>query len=85
MLGDFTDWSDVVPHDTNDITPGRIRAIHVGGSAGTVTIRSGFGNESTLYFALGDTIGVRATRVLATGTTATGIVALRGRVLAVDS
>ena len=66
--------ADIVPHDTNVIT--RTRAIHIGvggdlkvdfADGGTVTLK--VADKSVLYY--------EVTKVYATGTTATNLVAVR--------
>ena len=65
----------VTPDDTNDLDP-PAKAIYVGG-AGDLTIIDGDGNtRTTNNIVAGSTVEVKATRVLATGTTATEITAL---------
>lgn len=64
----------ITPSDTFDL-PYVSNAIRANG-AGTVvvfTVRGGSGSPRTLNFGAGETRAVRATRVLATGTTATGL------------
>lgn len=65
---------NITPHDTNTLTYAS-RALYVGG-AGTVTVVM---NGTSVLFAglgAGTILPIRTDRVMATGTTATGIVAL---------
>ena len=66
----------VVPHDTNELAY-RPRALYVG-SDGTLVGVDDEGNEVTFVsLAIGVPHPIRPVRVKATGTTVTGIVALR--------
>ena len=66
--------SDVFPITPNDSTDLAVatRAIRASG-AGNVVLVTVAGNERTCAFAAGETRPIRATRVKATGTTATGL------------
>ena len=64
----------VTPSDTVDMaTPSRALNVQ---QSGTVRVSTTGGSTATLYVAAGIGFPVRATRVWATGTTATGIVAM---------
>lgn len=66
---------EIVPHDTNEL-PINTKAIYVGGT-GNITMKTPAGN--TVVFATipaGTILPVKANIVLATGTTATTLVAL---------
>ena len=65
---------DITPDDSNDLS-NYSRAINVAVS-GTVKVDTSGGTTATLYIAAGITFPVIATRIYATGTAATGIVAL---------
>jgi hypothetical protein len=66
----------VTPNDTTNIAPAPCDAFYVGG-AGTVVVIDIGGTTLTLTGALAGTVyPLRVMRVLATGTTATGIIAL---------
>jgi hypothetical protein len=67
----------VTPHDTNPLPDGRCRALRVG-TGGTITLISRADKTAVPYPNIpdGGTLSVSAYIVLATGTTATGIVAL---------
>ena len=64
----------VTPDDTNDL-PDASRCINVAGS-GAVRVTTVAGDTETIYVAAGITFPVRAARIWATGTTATGIMVL---------
>lgn len=65
----------VTPNDSTDLDEFHVTALRVEG-AGTVAITT-LGNDTvTLTAAAGETLHVQIKRVLATGTTATGIFAL---------
>jgi len=64
----------VTPNDSTDLT-NVTRAINVA-AAGNVAIDTEAGDSVTLYVAAGIAFPVNARRIKATGTTATGIVAL---------
>ena len=64
----------VVPSDTADLTI-TARALNVAQS-GLVQITTTGDTTETVYIAAGSTFPVRVTRVWATGTTASGIIAL---------
>lgn len=69
------DAAEIVPDDGSDL-PHVSRALYIGG-AGTVRLRMASGDEVTFSgLAAGIVYPFRAARVMATGTTATGIVAL---------
>jgi hypothetical protein len=72
--GPATNAVGVSPHDTNDLTY-TTRAIYVGG-AGNLTVTIGGTNVTLSGVTAGTMLPIRATKVLATGTTATSIVAL---------
>lgn len=65
---------DIVPDDATDL-PVSTRALNVAQS-GTVRITTVTGTTATIYVAAGIAFPVRATRIHATGTAATGIVGL---------
>lgn len=65
----------VAPSDTVDLADGRTRALFVG-VAGSVVVRDALGNTVTLTSADSQYHPIRVVRVMATGTTASGIVAL---------
>ncbi|MGG7566230.1 spike base protein, RCAP_Rcc01079 family [Rhodovulum sp. DZ06] len=73
--GPAVTFAPVTPSDGADLPGGAARAIFVGG-AGDVVLRGPDGVEATFSSGAGQYHPVRAVRVLATGTTATGIVAL---------
>ena len=64
----------VVPSDTADLTHAS-RALNVAG-AGAIRVTTVGGTTATVHVAAGIPFPVRATRVWATGTTATGIAVL---------
>ncbi len=64
----------VTPDDATDLSQA-CRALNVA-SSGTVAITTIGGTTATVYVAAGIAFPVRAQRVWATGTTATGIVAM---------
>lgn len=67
--------SDVAPSDGTDLPGGACLCLFVGGG-GAVRIRAIDGSEATIHSADAQYHPVRAARILASGTTATGIVAL---------
>jgi hypothetical protein len=66
--------SEVSPSDTNDL-PNAGRAINVA-SSGTVRVTTIKGDIATVTIAAGIAFPIRAQRIWATGTTATGLVVL---------
>lgn len=74
----YTKGDAVTPSDTVDVAGvGLIRAVYVGG-AGTLAVRFSRAPTTTvtLTVAAGAILPIRPKRVMATGTTATGVVAL---------
>lgn len=65
---------EVTPSDVADLSA-TSRAINVA-AAGSVRVTTSGGSTATIYVAAGVGFPVRATRIWATGTTATGIVAM---------
>jgi hypothetical protein len=65
----------VVPHDTADLAQGPCRALY-SATAGTITVVDGLGGVATIVSGEAQYHPIRVRRVLATGTTATGLVAL---------
>ncbi|MGH1465501.1 MAG: spike base protein, RCAP_Rcc01079 family [Cognatishimia sp.] len=65
---------DIIPDDANDLATAT-RALNVAQS-GTVQVETVGGTTATLFIAAGVAFPVRALRVLATGTAATGIVGM---------
>lgn len=61
----------VTPNDSSDLVR-TTRAINASGS-GTIRLRTLDGSEGDLYVVAGTVMPIRAIRVYATGTTATGI------------
>lgn len=74
-VGPATGLSPVTPSDTADLPDGATRSLFVG-TAGSVAVLDMQGNPATLTSGPSQYHPVRVQRVLATGTTATGIVAL---------
>jgi hypothetical protein len=71
----YANTAAVTPDDDNDLND-TTRALYIGG-AGNVTIIDANGNTTTFEAVpVGMILPVRASRVMATGTTATNIVAL---------
>lgn len=66
--------ADVTPDDVTDLSFAT-RAINVE-AAGYVQVETVTGDSGRVYVAAGVPFPIRATKILATGTTATGIVAL---------
>lgn len=69
-----SDVFDITPNDSTDLAKAT-RAVNVAVS-GTVRITTVSGTTATVYIAAGVAFPVRAARVHATGTAATGIVGL---------
>lgn len=69
-----SDLLEITPSDTIDLQT-TVRGINVAAS-GNVKVRTIQGTDATVYIAAGSAFPVRAVRVFATGTTATGIVGL---------
>lgn len=65
----------VTPHDTNELTA-VTRGIYVGGDGNLAVVTKGGQTVTFTGVVAGSVIPVRAKKVLATGTTATNIVAL---------
>lgn len=65
----------VTPDDQADLPGGVARSLHVVG-AGQIVVRDAHGNQAAFLSGAGQYHPLRAARVMATGTTATGIVAL---------
>lgn len=73
------DWAAITPDDSNDLPNGTCSGIWIGSIAGgaTVTVISRSGNTGVFNGCnAGTPLPVRARRVMATGTTATSLVAL---------
>jgi hypothetical protein len=66
----------VTPNDTTDLPDGACKALHAVGAGSIVTIGVDDTAAVTHYIVQGGMLPIRARRVLSTGTTATGIVAL---------
>jgi hypothetical protein len=67
-------WADITPHDTNTLA-NIPRAIDCAAD-GTVAIVDGTGSEVTILLTAGQPYPVRPSIIKATGTTATGIIAI---------
>lgn len=65
----------VTTNDATDLTNGVCRSLFIGG-AGNLVVHNEAGTSVTFAVIAGQTLNIRTKRVLATGTTATGIVAL---------
>lgn len=66
----------ITPDDDNDL-PQHTRAIRVGGGAGDVEVHRLDGNTVVIpAMQVGETLPIRARRILAGNTTATGILAI---------
>jgi hypothetical protein len=70
-------WVAVTPNDSTDVPRGRFRALYIGG-AGAVSLIDPVSGSAVVFAAVpvGTVLHVEASRVRATGTTATNIVAL---------
>lgn len=76
-LGDLYDeWFAITPSDSADLPNWLPRAIFAGG-AGTITARSKGGTDCSFTVTAGTTLKIRPKRILATGTSATLLIALR--------
>jgi hypothetical protein len=70
-------WVSVTPSDSADLPQGVCRGIFIDGTAGSVAFIDALGNTVTINsFPAGQEIGARIRRILASGTTATTILAL---------
>jgi hypothetical protein len=67
---------DVTPNDSTDLPSGDTRALYVGGSGNIVIVTAGSTEVTLLNVQAGAILPIRVSRVKATNTTATGIVAL---------
>lgn len=65
-------WTAVTPNDSTDVT---YRALFING-AGDIVLRDELGNDETFTVTASTLLPVQPTRVLSTGTTATGIIGL---------
>lgn len=72
-LGSASSWFDITPDGNTDLAQIPV-AISCEGEAGNVVLKGADGVNATFYFAKGQTRPLAATRVLQTGTTATGLV-----------
>lgn len=78
MEGPYVSGATVTPNDSTALAGGATKALWIGG-AGNITITWLGGTQANQTFTsvpAGTLLRVRATKVLATGTTATNIVAL---------
>lgn len=66
----------VTPSDSTDLPNGPCRAINVTGAGSVAVNLSGGGTTTLTGLSAGQTVEVSVSRILATGTTATGISAL---------
>lgn len=70
------DYAAVTPNNSVDLPGGQARAFYIGG-AGSIVLRDSAGDDVTFVAVnSGSILPVSAKRVLASGTTATNIVAL---------
>lgn len=65
-------WSSITPNDSTDVT---YRAIWIN-NGGDITLRDSLGNDETFEVIDSTLLPVQPKRVMATGTTATGIIGL---------
>lgn len=65
----------VTPHDTNELSV-TTRSVYVGGAGNLTVTMAGGGNATFNSVPAGTVLPIRVSKVLATGTTATNIVAL---------
>lgn len=75
MTGPATRVAPVIPDDAADLPGGLCRSLYVG-AGGALRIMTADGDEATLASSAFQYHPIRVRRVLATGTTASGIVAL---------
>lgn len=73
--GSAQSFFPVTPNDAVNLPNGVTRAVYVGG-AGSLTVQDAAGNTATLISASAQYHPLCVARVLATGTTAVGVVAL---------
>jgi hypothetical protein len=74
-VGFYSSAAAITPHDSTDIAGGPTKAIYVGGAGAVVAVMNG----AAVTFAavpVGTVLRIKATRVNATSTTATNLVAL---------
>ena len=74
ITGPAEDSFEITPNDSSDLASAT-RALNVAVS-GTVRVTTVSGTTATVYVAAGVAFPIRARRVLATGTAATGIVGM---------
>jgi len=74
-VGPSTLFAAVTPSDSTDVTPTTGKRIYVGGS-GNLTMQGSNGTAATFAVTAGQILPITAKRIMATGTTATGIVIL---------
>lgn len=74
LTSPLTSLTEITPSDSEDLA-NTSRVINVA-VAGTVEVTTSGGTTGSVYIAAGVPFPIRATRIWATGTTATGIVAL---------
>ncbi|MGB1304023.1 spike base protein, RCAP_Rcc01079 family [Pseudoalteromonas marina] len=67
-----TSWSSITPSDSTDIT---FRALWIN-SGGNITLRDSQGNDELFTVVDSTLLPIQPKRVMATGTTATGIIGL---------
>lgn len=75
MIGPADNLVAITPNDSTDLV-NVSRAIYVGGAGDLVVTPYGGGSNVTLAVVAGAVLPIRVSRVLSTGTTATGLVNL---------
>lgn len=70
------EWAVITPHDTDKLAflP---KFLYIGATAGTVTVKSRSGVQATFHAAAGQRLDIRPDVIMATGTTATPIIAIK--------
>lgn len=76
VLGSSRQAKAITPNDSTDIDPKPCRAVYIGGAGNISLIPEGGSEAVTFAVIAGQVLPVRAKRIMATNTTATGIVAL---------
>lgn len=69
-----TSWKAITPSDTANIQPTPVNVFV--GTGGNVVAEDGEGNQATFTASDGQALPIQPVKILSTGTTATGLIAL---------